>query len=53
MKARPSLPTTWQAFRMVRLPAGELLEQRDAICRFGVDPGVLIKIAKALHIPAG
>jgi type II restriction enzyme len=43
---RPSLQSSAQDFSLGYLPAGELRQQCDAMCRFGVDRNVLWKIAK-------
>jgi len=49
--ARPALFTEADNFRLGYLPAGELKENCDAMCRFGVDKTVLLKIARAHHLP--
>jgi type II restriction enzyme len=45
--SRPALHSAACEFQLGYLPAGELKQQCDAICRFGVDRSVLLKIAKA------
>lgn len=45
--ARPALSTETGSFLLGYLPAGELAEHCDAMCRFGVDRSVLLKIARA------
>ena len=45
---RPSLNDDDQRFALGYLPAGELQQNCDAMCRFGVDHTVLLKIAR-LH----
>jgi type II restriction enzyme len=45
---RPALQGGDDAFRLGYLPSGELKEQCDALCRFGVDRSVLLKLAR-LH----
>ena len=47
---RPALYTDARAFMLGYLPAGELKIQCDALCRFGVDRSVLLKIAQAHHL---
>jgi type II restriction enzyme len=44
---RPALYTEAKSFQLGYLPAGELKAQCDAMCRFGVDRSVLLKIARA------
>lgn len=47
---RPGLQGGCDAFRLGYLPAGELKEQCDALCRFGVDSSVLLKLARFDHL---
>lgn len=49
---RPALYSEAKSFQLGYLPAGELKSQCDAMCRFGVDRSVLLKIARA-HQLAG
>jgi hypothetical protein len=49
--ARPALYGTAADFRLGYLPAGELKQQCDAMCRFGVDHTVLLKLAKQITGP--
>jgi type II restriction enzyme len=44
---RPGLRGGEDVFRLGYLPAGELKEQCEALCRFGVDRSVLLKLARA------
>jgi type II restriction enzyme len=44
---RPGLRGGEDVFRLGYLPAGELKAQCDALCRFGVDRSVLLKVARA------
>ena len=44
---RPALLSEAKTFQLGYLPAGELKAQCDAMCRFGVDRSVLLKVAKA------
>lgn len=44
---RPALKSSTKEFRLGYLPAGELRRHCDAMCQFGVDRDVLLKIAKA------
>lgn len=48
--ARPALYSTAEEFRLGYLPAGELKQQCDAMCRFGVDHTVLLKLAKTYRL---
>ncbi len=48
--ARPALYSKGEEFRLGYLPAGELKENCDAMCRFGVDHTVLLKIARAQRL---
>ena len=48
--ARPALYSTAEDFRLGYLPAGELKQHCDAMCRFGVDHLVLLKIAKTFRL---
>lgn len=48
---RPALQSAGDAFRLGYLPAGELKEQCDALCRFGADATVLLKLARSWHLP--
>ncbi len=50
--ARPSMQSPQQVFRLGYLPAGELRQQCDAMCRFGTDRNVLLKIAKTYGLHA-
>jgi len=50
--ARPALYGDAETFRLGYLPAGELKTQCDAICRFGVDRSVLLKLAKGHDLQA-
>jgi type II restriction enzyme len=43
---RPALQSPTEEFRVGYLPAGELKRHCDAMCQFGVDRDVLLKIAK-------
>ena len=45
--ARPSLFSEVKRFQLGYLPAGELKSQCDAICRYGTDRSILLKIARA------
>ncbi len=45
--ARPALSNEAGSFLLGYLPAGELAERCDAMCRFGIDRPVLLKIARA------
>lgn len=47
---RPALQGGGDAFRLGYLPAGELREQCEALCRFGVDATVLQKLARSHHL---
>ena len=47
---RPGLKSGEDSFRLGYLPAGELKEQCDALCRFGADRSVLLKIARAHNL---
>lgn len=44
---RPGLKGGGEAFRLGYLPSGELREQCEALCRYGVDRSVLLKVARA------
>lgn len=44
---RPGLRGGEDVFRLGYLPSGELKQQCDALCRYGVDRSVLFKLAKA------
>lgn len=44
---RPALHDTQERFRLGYLPSGELKAQCDAMCKFGEDHTVLLKIARA------
>ena len=47
---RPALYSAPRTFQLGYLPAGELKAQCQAMCRFGVDRSVLLKIAKAQQL---
>ena len=47
---RPGLKGGEHSFSLGYLPAGELKEQCDALCRFGADRSVLLKIARAHNL---
>lgn len=47
---RPGLRGGEDVFRLGYLPSGELKEQCDALCRYGVDRSVLLKLAKAHNL---
>ena len=47
---RPGLRGGEDVFRLGYLPSGELKEQCDALCRYGVDRSVLLKVAKAHNL---
>ena len=47
---RPALYSDAGSFRLGYLPAGELKSQCDAMCRFGVDRSVLLKIARVHNL---
>jgi type II restriction enzyme len=47
---RPGLKGGEDVFRLGYLPSGELKAQCDAMCRFGVDRSVLLKLAKAHNL---
>lgn len=47
---RPGLRGGEDVFRLGYLPSGELKEQCDALCRYGVDRSVLLKIARAHNL---
>lgn len=47
---RPGLQGGGDAFRLGYLSASELKEQCDALCRFGVDSSVLLKLARFQHL---
>ena len=49
---RPALNSAAEEFSLGYLPAGELREQCDAMCRFGVDHSVLLKVARCAGLPA-
>jgi type II restriction enzyme len=44
---RPAMQGGGDAFRLGYIPAGDLREQCDALCRFGVDRSVLLKLARS------
>lgn len=48
--ARPALKSGLETFQLGYLPAGELKSQCDAVCRFGTDRSVLLKIARAYDL---
>lgn len=47
---RPGLRGGEDVFRLGYLPSGELKEQCDALCRYGVDRSVLLKLARAHNL---
>lgn len=47
---RPGLRGGGAAFRLGYLPAGELKQQCEALCRYGEDRSVLLKLARAHHL---
>ena len=47
---RPGLKGGEDVFRLGYLPSGELKEQCDALCRYGEDRSVLLKLAKMHHL---
>jgi type II restriction enzyme len=47
---RPGLRGNEDVFRLGYLPSGELKKQCEALCRFGVDRSVLLKVAKAHNL---
>lgn len=47
---RPALQGGSNAFRLGYLPSGELKAQCDALCRFGVDRSVLLKLARSHNL---
>ncbi len=47
---RPGLRGGEDVFRLGYLPSGELKEQCDALCRYGVDRSVLLKLARARNL---
>lgn len=47
---RPGLRGGEDVFRLGYLPSGELKTQCDALCRFGVDRSVLLKLARAHNL---
>ena len=49
---RPALYSEAKNFQLGYLPSGELKSQCDAMCRFGVDRSVLLKIARAHSLSA-
>jgi type II restriction enzyme len=48
--ARPSFLSEAKGFQLGYLPSGELKSECDAMCRYGVDRSVLLKIARAHHM---
>lgn len=44
---RPTFLTQTKGFQLGYLPSGELRAECDAMCRYGVDRSVLLKIARA------
>jgi type II restriction enzyme len=47
---RPALLSETRRFQLGYLPSGELKEQCEAMCRYGVDRSVLLKIARAHNL---
>lgn len=47
---RPGLHCGEAVYRLRYLPSGELKEQCDALCQYGVDRSVLLKLARAHNI---
>lgn len=47
---RPGLRAGEAVFRLGYPPSGELKEQCDALCRYGVDRSVLLKLARAHNL---
>ena len=47
---RPGLRGGEDVFRLGYLPSGELKEQCDALCRYGVDRSVLLKVARSHNV---
>lgn len=47
---RPALKGGGDTFRLGYLPSGELKEQCDALCRFGADRSVLLKLARSHNL---
>ena len=47
---RPALQGGGPAFRLGYIPSGELKEQCDALCRYGVDSSVLLKLARSHNL---
>lgn len=47
---RPGLRGGEDVFRLGYLPLGELKDQCDALCRYGVDRSVLLKLAKSHNL---
>ena len=47
---RPGLRGGEDVFRLGYLPSGELKEQCDALCRYGVDRSVLLKLARSHNL---
>jgi type II restriction enzyme len=48
--ARPAMQGNGDVFRLGYLPSGELREQCDALCRYGVDRGILLKLARSHNL---
>lgn len=51
--ARPAPHSPGQDFQLGCLPSGELRAQCEAMCRFGIDRTVVLKIAKAHRLDVG
>lgn len=47
---RPAMQGGGEAFRLGYIPSGDLRAQCDALCRFGVDRSVLIKLARTHNL---
>ncbi|ABD71896.1 hypothetical protein Rfer_4209 [Rhodoferax ferrireducens T118] len=47
---RPAMQGGGDSFRLGYLPSGELRQQCDALCRFGVDRSVLLKMARSHNL---
>ena len=48
---RPAFSSEAPVFQLGYLPAGELNANCDAMCRFGIDRSVLLKVARAHRMP--
>jgi type II restriction enzyme len=49
---RPSFSRQEKAFQLGYLPAGELNEECDALCRYGTDRSILLKLRVPITYPA-